>query len=237
MIQLLSSKFGSQVYGTAQPNSDVDIAKVYLEPTCYIFGIQEAPSLHQKIDGEQDIREYYLRRFIRLCVAGNPNTLELLYTPPEHILDIHPTFELLYNDNDKELLLNKSNIVNAHLGFAKSQIMKMRQHEREMGAKRKELCRKYGYDVKFATHALRLTYQLRDLLTLGRIQFPYATDQLKILRSIRGGEVELTAFDDIYAKAVEGIDQLIAESNIIGDITNHDAITELIQRVYIAFYT
>lgn len=120
MTLLLECKFGSQVYGTDTPESDVDIGRVLLEPKTHIFGIQKADKLKQKIDDELDIREMFLRRFIKLCADGNPNTLEWLYTPDEHILHIDPLFRTFIWDN-RDVLLNRKKLIASHLGFAKSQ--------------------------------------------------------------------------------------------------------------------
>jgi predicted nucleotidyltransferase len=207
-ILLYQSPFGSQIYGTAIEGSDIDIGRVILEPKSKLFGIQDAESIEQSIKDGEDVREVYLRRFIRLCVAGNPNVLEWLFTPT-HLTEGLPIF---YHNiiGNRSLFIVKDRIIRSHLGFAKSQIIKMRNHEREMGAKRKLLYEKFGYDTKYASHAIRLLFQLRQLLTEGIIEYPYPKDLIEnVLLPIKKGEVALNEFDRLYEEELRITESLI----------------------------
>jgi hypothetical protein len=72
------------------------------------------------------------------------------------------------------------------------------------------LIQQYGYDCKFAAHALRLGLQGIELMETGRISLPMVGDALEIVRSARRGEwtaesvlLEAEALEKRLEKAVE----------------------------------
>lgn len=233
-MKLLETKFGSQVYGTATPFSDIDVGVVALESPLHIFGLQDATDFPQIQDEEnRDVRRFWLKRFLRLCVRGNPNVLEWLYTPEEHVIYTHPLFEnyiLFYRD----VFLDYDKIIQSHLGFAKSQIIKMTRHEKEMGAKRKSLVMAYGYDTKYASHAIRLIYQLTQILEHGRIVLPYPESVRTELLSIKIGQVSLSEFDVIYQERKAAVEKVIEDNQDLIRMTkpNHQTIAGILEEVY-----
>jgi hypothetical protein len=56
---------------------------------------------------------------------------------------------------------------------------------------RPELVEQFGYDCKFAMHALRLGVQGIEYLTTGRITLPIPEPELTLLREVRKGEWDL----------------------------------------------
>ena len=240
MTLLFEVKFGSQVYGTSTPDSDIDIGRVLLEPRQFIYGIQhlsnKSNTIAQTVEGETDTKEMYLRRFVMLCAQGNPNTLEWLYTPANHITYIDERFKRYIWDN-VGILLNKDKLVASHLGFAKSQVIRMRQHESKMGAKRKKLYAQYGYDVKFANHAMRLMFQLRDLLKTGSIILPYGEVETEMMVRIKTGQWTLEQFDEFYANYHACIKGMINNwDSPLPAETNYDKIAETLESFYMEAY-
>jgi predicted nucleotidyltransferase len=66
---------GSHAYGTATPESDIDLRGVLVEPKHYLLGLQ---SFEQFEDSPSDTVIYGLRKFASLLSKCNPNTIELL---------------------------------------------------------------------------------------------------------------------------------------------------------------
>jgi hypothetical protein len=54
---------------------------------------------------------------------------------------------------------------------------------------RPELVAKYGYDTKFAMHALRLGLEGIELMMHRRLTLPVAEPDLTILRAVRSGDI------------------------------------------------
>lgn len=51
-----------------------------------------------------------------------------------------------------------------------------------------------GYDVKFASHALRLLVECEELLLTGRLTFPFTGESHKSIMNVKKGEVSLEEF-------------------------------------------
>ena len=66
---------GSYGYGTNNDTSDIDLRGVLIEQPKYLYGLQ---GYEQFEDQPTDTVIYGLRKFVSLCVAANPNALELL---------------------------------------------------------------------------------------------------------------------------------------------------------------
>jgi hypothetical protein len=75
------------------------------------------------------------------------------------------------------------------LTFQKSlqikKIKKIIQDRLDKTGNRKDLILKYGYDVKFASHLIRLLFEARELLLTGKIEFPLK--EREILLEIKNG--------------------------------------------------
>ena len=82
----------------------------------------------------------------------------------------------------------------------------MRAMTGESGAhtNRPELVARFGYDCKFAMHALRLGVQGIEYLSTGRITLPIPEPELTALRQVRQGTWDLK-------RVLEWADQLEAE--------------------------
>lgn len=77
---LFEAVSGSRAYGLDTPESDTDIKGVFYLPRRLFYGLDYIPQVSNETN---DIVYYELGRFIELLLASNPNTLELLASPPE----------------------------------------------------------------------------------------------------------------------------------------------------------
>jgi hypothetical protein len=77
------------------------------------------------------------------------------------------------------------------LGYLVAQKMKLKG-ERAHTVNRPELVTKYGYDTKFAMHALRLGFEGIELMTSRRLTLPVPEPNLSTLRAIRTGQLNLS---------------------------------------------
>lgn len=109
---------GSKAYGLDVPGSDTDIRGVFLLPQDDLYG---SKYLAQVSDERNDVVYYELGRFIDLLAKNNPNMLELLATPKQHILFKHPLLDQL----SPTLFLSKK-CKQSFAGFAFTQIRKAR---------------------------------------------------------------------------------------------------------------
>lgn len=87
---------GSNAYGLATPESDVDIKGVFILPEEDFYGLNYVDQVSNETN---DIVYYELRRFVELLSKSNPNILELLYSPEDTIQIKHPLMDLLRSQN------------------------------------------------------------------------------------------------------------------------------------------
>lgn len=155
---------GSQVYGTATPESDIDTLSVGCKDSLaeYAFAQMQNQGLPPTLEVKGDLGDATsmdLLNFVRLSLDGNPNMVEVWFTPEEHftcqdVRIVHTMHELAPQLLTKRLLYKI-------LGYARSQLELIQRHDRptgRLGEARKAIIEKYGYDTKAAAHAFRLMY-------------------------------------------------------------------------------
>lgn len=113
-IYLVAS--GSYGYGTNNENSDLDLRGVLVEPKRYIYGLK---TFEQFEHFESDTVIYGLKKFIKLCMQGNPNTLELLGVNEDCIVKWSDSGRLLRDNSgiflSKEVIRSFGNYAIAQL--------------------------------------------------------------------------------------------------------------------------
>jgi hypothetical protein len=100
MKLIVKMKFGSHLYGTATPNSDVDLKGVFLPakkdillgriPQSLSFATGDDVSRNAPHDIDFDI--YSLHYFIKLACDGQTVALDMLHAPKEMILEASPVW-------------------------------------------------------------------------------------------------------------------------------------------------
>lgn len=193
--EILRGVVGSTVHGTAvDGQDDRDEMGVFIEPAENVCGLSEIehyiyrdkPEGVRSEAGDLDLTFYSLRKFARLATQGNPSVLLLLWLP---------AYATRTDAGGKLIAIREAFISRdageRYLGYLASQ-RKALTGERSKKVSRPELVEKYGYDTKFAMHALRLGFQGIEYLTERRLTLPVAEPDLSILRAVRRGEVDFS---------------------------------------------
>ena len=115
---------GSRLYGTAGPDSDIDIRGVCLAPPETLIGLSEFKQ-YQKEGDDRTI--YELRRFCSLALNANPNVLDLLMAPEETWQIRDSRWEIIY-ENRQSFLSQK--VRHTFSGYAVSQLKRIQRHRR-----------------------------------------------------------------------------------------------------------
>lgn len=134
---------------------DVDLMGLCIAPLKYYYGLDKFEQ-SQISEGKDDIIVYDIRKFFRLLLKGNPNVLSFIWNDESMFLKINPLGKKLLEN--KEMFSSKYAFKSFH-GYAKSQLHKMEKngvYQGYMGTKRKVIVDKFGYDVKNASHLIRL---------------------------------------------------------------------------------
>jgi len=192
---------GSISYGCNKQNeSDFDVTGFCLPPLNDIFPHLdgEIPGFgHQKQRFEQwqehhmktnkveyDFTVYSIVKYFQLVMDGNPNMIDTLFTADDCILHCTLIGQMI---RDNRSLFLSQNIWPKFRGYARSQLSKLINKKPE--GKRRAIVEKYGYDVKYAYHLVRLMLECEQLLSLGTMDLRRDRETYK---SIRRGEWKLS---------------------------------------------
>ena len=139
-------------------------------------------------------------------MENNPNMIDSLFVPADCILTITKVGTIV-RDNRRKFLHKGSWY--KFKGYSYSQMHKMKNKNPE--GKRKELVDKFGYDVKFATHVVRLLNEIEQILIEQDIDLRKNNDQL---RSIRNGEWSEQQIIDYFNNKEKTLEQLYIDSKL-----------------------
>ena len=104
---------GSRLYGYYTEKSDTDYIDIYKDDIDTLIGFKKKMSSSQSIQDGSDVTVYGLHHFLSLAIGGNPNILDILFSPL--IIETSPEWEQIPRD----AVLSYVCIRNA-LGYAKS---------------------------------------------------------------------------------------------------------------------
>jgi predicted nucleotidyltransferase len=195
---------GSMAHGTYRPNSDpnsiddIDLMGFCMPPVDYYYGL----NTHGIHKGTKEIKEdvwdiviYEFRKALRLLENGNPNLLAMLWLNDNLYLKMTPAGRVLL---DNRHLFATRKVYHSFVGYAHGQLHRMTHLACKgfMGAKRKALVEKFGYDTKNASHLIRLLRQGIEFLIDGEMHV-FRKDAKELL-AIKDGE---WALEKIKAEA------------------------------------
>jgi predicted nucleotidyltransferase len=199
---LLVCEVGSTSHGiSVEGQDDTDWLGIYMESPRHLLGLGEAKTivLRDQEDGvrsepgDLDFTLYPLRKWMGLAMKGNPTILSMLFAPVIREYDVGVGEEVALRGSAKAFVSKRAG--RAFLGYLDSQYTRLKEG-RSMRVNRPELIEQYGYDTKYAAHALRLGLQGIEFLTHGSIRYPMESPYLELVRSVRNGEVSKdTALD------------------------------------------
>ncbi len=198
--EIIRGVVGSTVYGTAvKDQDDRDEMGIFVEPPFYVCGLDSVDhySWRSKSEGvrsgsgDTDLIIFSLRKFCKLAASGNPSILVFLWLPlylqkepflAERLLSIRGAF--VSQEAGKTFL-----------GYLHSQKQCL-TGQRKKNVVRQDLVDLYGFDTKYAMHALRLAYQGIEYIKEGKITIPIPGASLQTLRAVRKG---LITFSDTFS--------------------------------------
>lgn len=240
---------GSVAYGVSNDTSDMDVYGFCIPPRDFVFphlrgeipGFSEpGPQFHQyqehhirdhDAEGgkgrEYDISIYSIIKFFRLCMENNPNIIDSLFVPRRCILYTTPIGELVREN--RKLFLHKG-AWHKFKGYAYSQVHKM--NTKNPIGKRRDIIEKYGYDVKFAYHVVRLLNEVEQILTEADLDLERNREQLK---AIRRGDWSQEKISEYFEQKENELESLYTKSELphIPDIAKiQELLLECLQRHY-----
>ena len=223
--EILRGVVGSVAHGTAiEGQDDRDEMGVFIEPPENVCGLtpcdhyiqRDQPDGVRSQPGDLDLTMYSLRKFCRLAAHGNPTVLLLLWLP-SYISKKPVGADLV---TLREAFISKD-AGKRFLGYLVAQKLKLKG-ERAHTVNRPELVAKYGYDTKFAMHALRLGFEGIELMTHRRLTLPVADPNLTTLRAVRSGRLDFAEALRLIEAAEQRLHALVEACTWAADIDRID---------------
>lgn len=215
---------GSNAYGVNSKNSDMDIYGFCIpnknivfmdnhirnfDPINKVFEQYQQHHIFDKSSNQEfDFAIYNITKYFRLCSDGNPNMIDSLFVPRRCITCSTPIAELVREN--RHLFLSKK-CWHTFKGYAYSQIHKMNIKIVKPESKRYKSIIKYGYDVKFAYHVVRLLNEVEQILTEHDLDLERNREQLK---SIRRGEWKKEDIISYFEQKEKDLEKIYLESNL-----------------------
>jgi uncharacterized protein len=217
---------GSQAYAVAGEDSDMDLYGWCIPPKDLIFthlrgeipgfGYQtqrfEQWQQHHIFESdrqkEYDFNVYNIIKYFQLVMDNNPNMIDSLFTHQQCVIKSTKLSEHV-RDNRKTFLCKKA--WHTFKGYAYDQMHKMRIKEVTPESARYEMVQKYGYDVKFAYHVVRLLNEVEMILVEHDLDLHRNNDQLK---DIRAGNWTMTQIEDYFTSKEKSLEEVYAKSTL-----------------------
>lgn len=199
---------GSVAYGVSSDTSDMDLYGFCIPPKEIVFphlagkiigfdkdlGIFEQWQEHHVTDSSAlggngriyDFQVFNIVKYFSLLMENNPNMIDSIFTPANCVLHSTRIGEMV---REKRKLFLHKGVWHRYKNYAYSQLHKMTTKKTE--GKRQELREKYGYDVKFAYHIVRLINEVEQILTTGDLDLQHNNEQLKDIRRGLWSETEI----------------------------------------------
>lgn len=217
---------GSYAYGVSSDNSDMDVYGFCVPPKDMIF-----PHLRGEIPGfgdqvqrfeqyqehhinekdhrkEYDLNVYSIVKYFQLVMQNNPNMIDSLFT--DHTCVLKATKVANHVRDNRKLFLHKGSW-HRFKGYAYEQMHKMQIKNPDPTSKRYWMYEKYGFDVKFAYHVVRLLNEVEQILIEGDLDLKRNNDQLK---SIRNGGWTMQQVVDYFVAKEKDLESVYAASKL-----------------------
>ena len=213
--EILRTVVGSGVHGIAIAGTDDhDEMGVYIEPPANVVGLggsaqhyvfRTQPEGARSGPGDTDLVSYSLHKYLRLATKGNPTALLPLYAPADAVITVTPLGEELRGLAPKVL---SRGAVHRFLGYLEAQRQRLLGHSKGKVPNRPELVARFGYDVKYASHALRLAYQGLEVARDARLTLPMPAVERERVLAVKRGDV--SRLDDVLAE-IAGVQGRVEE--------------------------
>lgn len=218
---LVAGIMGSTAHGTYVPHDDpqhiddIDVMVICQPPRRLQYGLATFDNWCPPVGtlGEVDIVVYSVRKFTTLLIKGNPNVVGLLYLS-EHNIAFSAT-DWLFWQNHRDLFLSQR-VYHSFVGYAMGQLSKLGKPNTRgwMGAQRKELFTKYGYDCKNAAHCIRLLHMGLELMEEGTLHVDRTGRDAELLMEVKQGRWTLGQVEREAQRGMERMNAALAGTSL-----------------------
>jgi uncharacterized protein len=217
---------GSVSYGSSSDTSDMDIVGFCIPPKDDVFphlrgeilGFgrqkqrfdvwQEHHIIDKEARQEYDFSIYSIVKYFHLAMENNPNIIDTLFCPQRCVLFCSAVAQLVREN--RKMFLHKGSY-QKFKGYLFSQLHKIEQKTNSSNPKRAEMIEKFGFDLKFSAHAVRLGLECEQILEEGDLDIERNRE---VLKSIRRGEWSLERIKEFCSQKERHLDDLYQKSTL-----------------------
>jgi predicted nucleotidyltransferase len=230
---------GSVSYGASSDTSDMDIVGFCIPPKEDIFphlrgeipGFgtqkqrfdvwQQHHVMDKEVNQEYDFTVYSIVKYFQLLMENNPNMLDSIFVPHRCVLFCSPVAQMV-RDNRK-MFLHKGSY-HKFRGYMFSQLHKIEQKTNSSNPKRAAVIAEHGFDLKFASHSVRLGLEAEQILIEHDLDIERNRE---VLKSIRRGEWSIERIKEFCSQKERHLDDLYQKSTLQHS-PDEEAIKELL---------
>lgn len=229
-------RIGSHSHGTYIPPEnelgidDIDYMAIVIPPPSRVLGLDKFENA-QVMAPPLDVVIYEWGKYVRLLLKANPNVLGTLWLESEDIIVRSPLYD--------ELIAARPAFVSqraqgAFAGYAREQLYKMTHCAGQgyLGAKRKQLVERFGFDTKNAAHLIRLLRMCAEFLDSGVLQV--RRPDAESLKAIKQGQWTVQQVEEEAARLFEAIDEKLKRTTL-PTYSDSKAAESLLLRGYFEF--
>lgn len=157
---LLKGVVGSTAYGLNHAGSDIDYLGIFAAPTEQVLGLDWNKDRESLVTKDPDTSMHEVKKFISLCLNGNPSVSELLWLDGyEHMTE--EGSELVWM---RRAFLSERRVRASYLGYASGQFKRLKQRgDGSFSADTRKRTQKH------ARHLVRLVEQGYQLYRTGEL--------------------------------------------------------------------
>lgn len=220
---------GSRAYATNIEGSDIDIKGYFVPPVSILsdpFSSYEQVGSH---DQEYDVLVFDSRKFLKLAAGGNPGVAELLWIGEEDWIYTTPGWRAIHDHRD--MFLTKK-MCRRFIGYAIGELKALKRGL-DQGVSstsiRYELYKRYGFDVKAASHAVRVSRMCKEVALHGLVQVKRHDAQDLIL--IRNGRCSLEdLIEEVEENLIESTSGL--KESVLPEEVDESIVRDLSHRLF-----
>ena len=231
---------GSEAYGCRDTQSgDYDIVGFAIPPKHVVFphlaghihGYGDQPEtfdqyeqqhiVHKESRREYDVVIYGITKFFSLTADGNPNMIDNLFLPRRCVTKSTAVYEHV---REHRRLFLSTKCFHTFKGYAGAQLSKIQRKRASENPKRRASIEKFGYDVKYGYHLVRLMLECEQILTTGNLVLDRDS---KIYVDIRNGEWSEERLFKWFEERERQMEDL-KNSAVVPHAVDHDAIKRVL---------
>lgn len=249
----LETIVGSQMYGAQNKDSDLDFLAIvmpqhqhlYPQNYGYVLGFDQFPKWerserkgdkHKVLINDIETEGEWISLinfFYDAGIKGSPNLIEVLFAKRNLVTSSNDVGWMLRDNRHKFLSMK---IFHSFKGYCFQQLQRVKRgfaSGKSDNPKRQFMMDEWGYDVKMASHSLRLMDQIDQILVTGDIDLMRNNNEVKAMKSGQWGTFE--EFEKYVLNRLKQLEEVSIQTKI-PDRPAKESLKKLLDEIIEQYY-